>query len=207
MKNNMYVVFSGFLVLVLLMFLLVTYNNQSNVSNSEKFYSDVPSFTVNVPGSQNQAPSVASLSPVNPNSAAGNDGIYAPSDPSGNEVFSPVSGPGAGIGSYGSPVGNNSPTPSCYPRDRLSADELLPKDASNSRWSQMNPSGQGDITNNNYLNAGYHIGIDTQGQSLRNANLQLRSEPSNPTNPVSPWMMSTITADLNRKPFEIGGDY
>ena len=54
------------------------------------------------------------------------------------------------------------------------------------------------------LKAGWHIGINTVGQSLRNANLQLRSEPSNPQVKVSPWMQSTIGPDTNRKPLEIG---
>ena len=59
--------------------------------------------------------------------------------------------------------------------------------------------------NNNFLNAGFHVGINTVGQSLRNANLQLRSEPPNPQMKVSPWMQSTIEADTNRKIMEIGG--
>ncbi len=209
MKNNMYVVFSGFLVLVLLMFLLVTYNNQAAISNSERFYSDATPVVGSVQAGVNPAQSVGSKAPTNPSAAAGLDGSpYGPSDPSGNEVYTPVTGPGAGVGAVGAPAASNSgsPTAACYPRDRLSADDLLPKDAANSRWAQMNPSTPGDVGNNNYLNAGYFVGIDTQGQSLRNANLQLRSEPPNPTTPVSPWMISTITADNNRKPFEIGGD-
>ena len=44
----------------------------------------------------------------------------------------------------------------------------------------MNPMGAGDVANVSLLRAGYHIGINTVGQSLRNANLQLRSEPANP---------------------------
>jgi hypothetical protein len=56
----------------------------------------------------------------------------------------------------------------------------------------------------NFLEAGYHVGINTVGQSNRNANLQLRSEPPNPQMSVSPWMQSTIEPDLARKPLEIG---
>jgi hypothetical protein len=207
MKNNMYVVFAGFLVLILVIFLLVTYNNKAAMSNSERFYSEVPVVMASAPGgaAPSASASVGTKAPTNPNAAAGMDGSpYGPSDPSGNEVYTPVNGPGAGIGARGSPAG--SPTPSCFPRDRLSADDLLPKDAANSRWAQMNPAGQGDMMNNNYLNAGYFVGIDTKGQSLRNANLQLRSEPANPTTPVSPWQISTISPDTNRKQFEIGSD-
>jgi len=42
--------------------------------------------------------------------------------------------------------------------------------------------------------------INISGQSLRNANMQLRSEPPNPIKKVSPWMQSTIEPDLYRKP-------
>ena len=81
-----------------------------------------------------------------------------------------------------------------FPKDRLTSDDLLPQGA-NSKWATVNPSGAGDITDQNFLTAGYHIGINTVGQSLRNANLQLRHEPPNPQIPVSPWGISTIEPD------------
>jgi len=81
--------------------------------------------------------------------------------------------------------------------------ELLPKDI-NSKWAQLNPAGKGDLANMNLLSAGYHIGIDTVGQSLRNANLQIRSEPPNPKLNTGPWMQSTIEPDFLRPPLEIG---
>jgi hypothetical protein len=81
--------------------------------------------------------------------------------------------------------------------------DLLPK-SSNSQWAQLNPSGKGELANVNLLKAGYHIGIDTVGQSLRNANLQIRSEPPNPQLNVGPWQQSTIEPDFFRAPFEIG---
>jgi hypothetical protein len=56
----------------------------------------------------------------------------------------------------------------------------------------------------NFLNAGYLIGVDTIGSSLRNANLQVRSEPPNPQLIVSPWMNTTIEPDVFRQPLEIG---
>lgn len=81
--------------------------------------------------------------------------------------------------------------------------DLLPSD-NNSEWAKLNPVGQGDLANINLLKAGYHIGIDTVGQTLRNANLQIRSEPANPQVNVSPWMQSTISPDLMRIPLELG---
>lgn len=92
----------------------------------------------------------------------------------------------------------------CFPKDQLTPAELLPGDG-NSKWAQVNPAGQGELGDQNFLNAGYHVGVNTVGQTLRNANLQLRSEPPNPQLKVSPWLQSTIEPDSNRKPLEIGG--
>lgn len=85
----------------------------------------------------------------------------------------------------------------------MSPSDLLPQD-SNSEWAQLNPAGQGDLANINLLKAGYHIGIDTVGQTLRNANLQIRSEPPNPQVNVGPWNRSTIEPDFMRPPLELG---
>jgi len=93
----------------------------------------------------------------------------------------------------------------CYPKDVLSSVDLLPRDA-NSLWAQVNPSGQGSLADQNFLTAGFHIGINTVGQTLRNPNRQLRSEPLNPQVKVSPWMQTTIEPDINRRPLEIQGD-
>ena len=70
--------------------------------------------------------------------------------------------------------------------------------------AQTVPSGQGSLGDQNFLNAGFHVGINTVGQSLRNANLQVRSEPANPQLKVSPWLQSTIEPDANRRAMEIG---
>ena len=83
-------------------------------------------------------------------------------------------------------------------------EELLPADQNN-EWSKLNPVGTGDLNNVNLLKAGYHTGIDTVGSSLRNANLQVRSEVPNPTTNVSPWMNTTIEPDTMRVPLELGG--
>ncbi len=93
---------------------------------------------------------------------------------------------------------------SSFPQSQLTAAELLPQDNS-SQWAQVYPTGEGSLKDRNFLQAGYHIGINTVGQTLRNANQQLRSEPPNPQVKVSPWLQSTIEPDMGRKPFEIGG--
>jgi hypothetical protein len=64
--------------------------------------------------------------------------------------------------------------------------------------------GSGDYLGVNFLNAGYLTGIDTVGSSLRNANLQLRSDVPCPQIVVSPWMNTTIEPDPFRQPLEIG---
>jgi hypothetical protein len=83
--------------------------------------------------------------------------------------------------------------------------DLLPKDA-NSQWAALNPvsMNQGNIAMPDLLQAGYHIGLDTIGQTLRNANLQLRSDPIIAKQNVGPWMQSTIEPDLGRVPLEVG---
>ncbi len=93
----------------------------------------------------------------------------------------------------------------CFPKDRISAEDLLPSDAS-SKWAQVNPAGQGDVKNVNFLTAGFHVGINTTSGSMKNANLQIRSEPPNPKGSW-PIMNSSYTpSDLLRRPLEIGGD-
>lgn len=83
--------------------------------------------------------------------------------------------------------------------------DLLPNDQ-NSQWSALNPNtmNKGDVLMPDLLQAGYHIGLDTIGQTLRNANLQLRSDPVIPKSQVGPWNQSTIEPDLARTPLELG---
>jgi hypothetical protein len=81
--------------------------------------------------------------------------------------------------------------------------DLLPKDA-NSEWGNLNTLNSNNITTPDLLQAGYHIGLDTIGQTLRNANLQERSDPIIPKQQVGPWNMSTIEPDFGRTPLEVG---
>ena len=90
----------------------------------------------------------------------------------------------------------------CSGQANINPADLLPKD-NNSSWN-LKPMGSGDFLGVNLLNAGYLIGVDTIGSSLRNANLQVRSEPPNPQLQVSPWMNTTIEPDPFRAPLEIG---
>lgn len=94
----------------------------------------------------------------------------------------------------------NKDVPACRKRDPLTPKDLLPVDQAAEDFEKQNPDGEGILKGVNYLDATYHVGVNTVGQSLRNANLSLRAEPPNPRVAVSPWLNSTIDADLSRKP-------
>ena len=81
--------------------------------------------------------------------------------------------------------------------------DLLPKDANN-KWTSLNNLNGSNINMPDLLQAGVHIGLDTIGQSLRNANLQERSDPIIPVVDTGPWHKSTIEPDYGRVPLEIG---
>ena len=102
--------------------------------------------------------------------------------------------------------GIQTPTRSCYPQNSLSPKELLPKNEKDNiaNFNKDYPISEGILKGVNFLDAGYQIGVNTVGQSLRNANRQLRSEPPNPQVAVSPWLNTTIGPDLARQPLEIG---
>ena len=131
---------------------------------------------------------------TNMNRAYQNNNVR-PSEPLGqNEVFSSANG-----------VQTSQPglPSSCSQPSIQNPADLLPKD-SNGEWAQLNPAGKGELASVNLLKAGYHIGIDTIGQTLRNANLQIRSEPPNPQLSVGPWNQSTISPDFLRPSLQIG---
>lgn len=81
--------------------------------------------------------------------------------------------------------------------------DLLPSDK-NSQWATLNPVNQGNVNTPDLLQAGYHIGLDTVGQTMKNANLQLRSDPIIPKKDIGPWNQSTYEPDLMRVPLEVG---
>ena len=118
----------------------------------------------------------------------------AASEPAGqNEVQQAVSGLGR--------------TPStCYPQQKLKPEDLLPTDENKAiqEFNIAKPVGEGILQGVNMLDSTYHVGVNTVGQSLRNANRQLRSEPPNPQVNVSPWLNTTIGPDLPRRPLEVG---
>ena len=136
---------------------------------------------------------------VNNNNAAKNNNnsakVMAALPMGDNEQFASVSG-------------IKTPTRSCYPQNSLKPDDLLPQDKKNdvNNFNKEYPVSEGILKGVNFLEAGYQVGVNTVGQSLRNANQQLRSEPPNPQVNVSPWQNTTIGPDLGRRPLESGED-
>jgi len=109
---------------------------------------------------------------------------------------------------FASVSGIATPTRQCYPQNTLKPDDLLPKDKKNdvNNFNTDYPVSEGILKGVNFLESGYQVGVNTVGQSLRNSNQQLRSEPANPQVNVSPWQNTTIGPDLARRPLEAGED-
>ena len=139
------------------------------------------------------------------------DGAYsdrvAPSD--SRATFSGATAP-AGLSTGGDPYALNGPAPPAHSagggnamREVANPADLLPKDH-NSQWAALNPINQGNVAMPDLLQAGYHIGLDTIGQTMKNPNLQLRSDPIIEKKSISPWNNSTTEADYARVPLELG---
>lgn len=210
-NNTVVISFSIALFLLLILLLLITYSSKCQIDNVENFFSDPVNQNIQADQHIVQVPSVATTaqnsSVFSAEAASGlydEDGVNA-SDPVANlydtvadeepEQVQNVLEPSAPLGGIAQGIiAEESLNSNCYPRDRLTSDDLLPQGA-NSKWAEVNPTGAGEITDQNFLQAGYHIGVNTVGQTLRNANLQLRHEPPNPQIPVSPWGISTIEPD------------
>jgi hypothetical protein len=128
-----------------------------------------------------------------PNSNAGGGNPAGANDGTFYVDYSPVNAGDANMA--GMPSNCNSQTMN-------TPSDLLPSD-NNSGWG-LKPMGTGDFMGVNFLNAGYLIGVDTIGSTLRNANQQIRSEPPNPQLIVSPWNNTTIEPDSFRQPLEVG---
>jgi len=85
------------------------------------------------------------------------------------------------------------------PRKTLTTTELLPT-KKNSDWFQV-PNEKFNLLEAVDLEIPeIKVGIDTVGQSRKNATYDLRAAPPNPKFVVSPWNNSTIEQDYNTKP-------
>lgn len=89
-------------------------------------------------------------------------------------------------------------------RPTASPSDLLPSETNSLLGNMNNLNQQNGIMIPDLLQAGYHIGLDTIGQSLRNPNYQLRSDPIIPRKDVGPWNQTTMEPDYARVPLEVG---
>ena len=172
-------------IIILLFALYVLYMIYDYVSNKSSFGSE------NVSSSMNPAYVNGSGRRMNGDGS----GPVASNTSGQNDMFAPANGMQSSMIPTGSSSGSSNIT---------NPSDLLPLNSPNSQWAELNPTGKGELANINFLKAGYHIGIDTVGQTLRNANLQLRSEPANPQVNTGPWNQSTIAHDNMHPAFEIG---
>jgi hypothetical protein len=156
-----------------------------NYSSNKNFYPENYE-TVNRRNSPSNADSNANQNARAGNPSGANDGTFYVD-------YAPVN----------SGDGNMAGMPSnCNSQSMNTPSDLLPSD-NNSGWG-LKPMGGSDFMGVNFLNAGYLIGVDTIGSTLRNANQQIRSEPPNPQLIVSPWNNTTIEPDAFRQPLEVG---
>jgi hypothetical protein len=63
----------------------------------------------------------------------------------------------------------------CFPKDRLTVSDLLPETRQTNKGQANRRPGR--CSDQNFLTAGHHAGIDTIGSTLKIANLDLRSIP------------------------------
>ena len=92
-----------------------------------------------------------------------------------------------------SPCAQNAPT--------FVASSLLPKInlPGVPSWSVMDTEA---LAHQDFLAPTQQIGVDTVLSSLRNPSYDIRNNIPNPINVISPWLNSTITPDLQRRPID-----
>lgn len=209
MDSNM--IFRTVLIILaaFVLFALINYyNTKQQAMTSEKFFQEMAQNNLNNTMSSGPVPQRMAPPPTQPSEQVTATSAPVISSVDTANVVKPSEQMSANNEDYRAVDFTTNPLPGdCFPKDRLTAEDLLPKDAANSKWAQVNPAGQGDVKDQNFLNAGYMIGINTVGSSLKNANLQLRSEPVIPKVAVGPFLNSSYEAsDALRRPLEIGGD-
>lgn len=182
-KNKFFNIFL-LLALVAVVGILYKYNFQKSVLSD--------SMSNNVFANAGKVESAAAPSEqAVPAAAAGAGAVQPVSTTDHKPEFLGVSG--VSSGNKPTNVGNTKPV--------MDPKELLPTDTNN-EWSSIVPNM--DLKNIGMLKAGQNLGIDTIGSSLRNPNLQLRSEPTIPKNTnIGPWNNSTMEPDTNRRGVEI----
>lgn len=187
-KNNKFLGLFIVLVIVVLVGVLYRYNGQKGLlsdSMSNNPFSNVGN--VESTKSTQQGAEQMNKQPV----ASSQQGVK-PVETTDGEQYLNVNGLTSGT----------PPNNTCNNKPVMDPKQLLPSD-NNNEWSNIMPNN--DLKNVGMLNAGHHVGMNTVGSSLRNPNLQLRSEPTIPQSNIGPWNNTTMEADTLRRPLEIGG--
>lgn len=116
------------------------------------------------------------------------------------EYFAPLNGDAGGSKETISKESKMNIGDTLGPNAQFVSSNLLPKPTSDSGVGNagfdLAPQNLKDI---NFMQI---VGTDTVNASLKNANLQLRSDPCIKRQDVSPWLNSTIECDPLRKPLE-----
>jgi hypothetical protein len=165
-------------VILLLVFLVVAFVLM--------YYSGSPSQGMMMGGAKEQMTDYSAESVLSPSDLKANNNIMIPS---------------VGVPDGAAPVQGGSGYTAL---DTANPADLLPNDVNNA-WSKLNPTAQGDIRNPDLLQAGYLIGLDTIGQTLRIPNYQLRADPIIPKQNVGPWNQAPdVDPDYGRVPLDAG---
>ena len=221
-SSSIVISFSIAILLLLILLLLLSYNSKSKRDTNENFndfesvsslvkdplkdFKNITNQFINKKNGENFE-SMASFDPYAKASIINKPTNGVQGNEDNINTYASINGEGynnkyMGLEGYENQATQDPTT--CIKKEKLTSKDLLPVDAQNLVWSKMNPSSQANIEDQNFLTAGYHIGVNTIGQSLRNANLQLRSEIPNPQVAVSPWLISTIEPDVRSTTLEIG---
>lgn len=75
--------------------------------------------------------------------------------------------------------------------------DLLPNNDAAAVFAAENPTG--NVQDVNYLTAGFNIGIDSRGGTMKNPSLDIRGDIPIPKAYVGPWGQSTYEPDLYKK--------
>jgi hypothetical protein len=169
----------GFVIVILIGGIFVYYNQKTSFSDGMASYGQ---------GGQG--------APLGFQSPPGNAGSMIPQTGSGHQVGMTVDGEPS--------LRNTAAQNMVQPKNVAQPGDLLPQDGGSS-WAKLNPNANiNQVVIPDLLEAGYHIGLDTIGQTMKNPNLQERSEPIIPKQAVSPWNNSSFEPDIARVPLEIG---
>ncbi len=148
-----------------------------------------------------QAVNAATPTQMQLNAAAGQSNGQAGAIPAlsnsgilGNSIYSKVNLPNQRAQSV-SACAQNEPT--------FVATSLLPKVGAIGGLTSFDINAPGNaLATQNFLSATQQLGTDTVMSSLRNPSYDIRNNIPNPINVVSPWMNTTITPDLERRPLD-----